>query len=174
MKKVANLLNENSVHGSVVAISGHGVLLLGSSGSGKSDLALRLIDSGAVLVADDRVLLEPQGGSLIASTPEKLQGLLEIRGAGVYELPHEQWIPLKLVVKLVPPGQGVPRYPEEEAYTLFGIDVPVIYTSVTHASAPAMIRAVLNHPRIETLVKERVQEEAGSHSRGRAAKNRRQ
>lgn len=172
MKKLANLLNENSIHGSVIAVGGHGVLLLGPSGSGKSDMALRLIDSGAVLVADDRVMLEPQGGHLIASAPEKLRGLIEIRGAGVYELPHEQWIPLRLVVKLVPAGQGVPRYPEEESFTLFGIDVPVIYTSVSHASAPATIRAVLNHPRIETLVKAETHELPKS--RGRASNNRKQ
>jgi HPr Serine kinase C-terminal domain len=71
------------VHGTVVAIDGGGVLLRGPSGRGKSDLALRLIDAGARLVADDQVLLQRSGMQVLARAPAVLAGLLEIRGVGI-------------------------------------------------------------------------------------------
>lgn len=70
------------VHASCVAIGGRGVLLVGPSGSGKSDLALRLIDGGAELVADDRVALRLADGRPVADAPPALAGLLEIREIG--------------------------------------------------------------------------------------------
>ena len=74
---------DQQVHGTCIAIDGAGVLLRGPSGCGKSDLALRLIDGGAVLVADDRVSLEARAGDLVASAPDALAGLLEVRGVGI-------------------------------------------------------------------------------------------
>ncbi len=84
------------IHGSCVARDGAGVLLLGPSGSGKSDLALRLIDRGFVLVADDRV--EIAAG--IARPPPELAGLIEIRGLGIARLSHAPDARLALVVEL--------------------------------------------------------------------------
>ncbi len=71
------------VHATAVAIEGEAVLLRGPSGSGKSDLALRLIDGGAQLVADDQTLLRRAGGRVLASAPPAIAGLLEVRGVGV-------------------------------------------------------------------------------------------
>ena len=75
------------IHASCVELAGAGILLRGPSGSGKSDLALRLIDSGARLVADDRTDLVVEDGRLIASSPAPIAGKLEVRGVGILALP---------------------------------------------------------------------------------------
>ncbi|WP_040850329.1 HPr kinase/phosphorylase, partial [Nitrospirillum viridazoti] len=73
------------VHATCVSVGGAGVLLRGASGSGKSDLALRLVDAGALLVADDQVALaaDPTATLLTATAPERLAGLIEVRGLGI-------------------------------------------------------------------------------------------
>ncbi|MFZ9450406.1 MAG: HPr kinase/phosphorylase [Alphaproteobacteria bacterium] len=75
------------VHATCVAIDGAGILLRGPSGAGKSDLALRLVDGGAALVADDRVDLRRRGTCLVASPPAPLRGLVEARGVGILRVP---------------------------------------------------------------------------------------
>ena len=77
----------SQVHGTCVAVAGVGVLLRGPPGSGKSDLALRLIDRGAELVADDRVTLRREDDGIVASAPASLAGLIEVRGVGVARVP---------------------------------------------------------------------------------------
>ncbi|HSG33385.1 MAG TPA: HPr kinase/phosphatase C-terminal domain-containing protein [Sphingomonadaceae bacterium] len=72
---------------SCVAIGGRGILIEGEPGSGKSSLALALIDRGAELVGDDGVLLENRNGTLWASPPPTIAGKLEIRNVGIVELP---------------------------------------------------------------------------------------
>ena len=67
------------LHATCVAINDQGVLLVGPSGVGKSDLALRLIDGGAELVSDDQTKVCLEKGKLLASPPDKLAGMLEIR-----------------------------------------------------------------------------------------------
>src|ERR687898_3364772 len=76
------------LHATCVELSGTGVVLLGASGCGKSDLALRLIDRGARLVADDLVTVERHGRRLIARAPEAIAGLMEVRGLGIMRLDH--------------------------------------------------------------------------------------
>ena len=92
-----------------------GILLKGPSGSGKSDLALRLIGGGGTLVADDRTEVFLDGTALAARAPGALAGLLEIRGAGIVELPHAATAHIFLVVELVHPAQIV-RLPEPNRY----------------------------------------------------------
>lgn len=84
------------LHATCVEWFGLGVLIRGKSGAGKSDLALRLIDAGAALVADDQVLLE----NGIASAPARLQGLLEVRGFGIVKLPFAETTAIALTVDL--------------------------------------------------------------------------
>ena len=79
-----------NIHASCVAIGGKGVLILGDSGAGKSDLALRLIDDGAKLVADDRTELYAARGTLCARAPKSIAGLIEVRGLGIIALPLPQ------------------------------------------------------------------------------------
>ncbi|HEX3652222.1 MAG TPA: hypothetical protein VHU18_05290 [Rhizomicrobium sp.] len=92
-----------------------GILLKGPTGSGKSSLALRLVDRGGTLVADDRVDLFLDGTTLAARAPRALAGLLEIRGVGIVELPHAPSAHIALVVELVELGL-VARLPEPERY----------------------------------------------------------
>lgn len=91
-----------------------GVLLLGDSGAGKSDLALRLIEQGCLLVSDDRTELFVEGGKLKARAPAALAGLIEVRGLGILSLPYEKSAEVVLAVQLA--AGAVPRLPEPAHY----------------------------------------------------------
>jgi hypothetical protein len=91
-----------------------GVLLLGGSGAGKSDLALRLIGRGARLVADDRTELRCEDGHLVARAPSRIAGLIEIRGVGISRMPHAARARIVLVVDL---SAKVVRLPGRQFYT---------------------------------------------------------
>src|SRR5690606_18170052 len=73
------------IHATCVVIGEIGVILRGPSGSGKSDLALRLVDTGGLLVADDQVFLSVENGALVARAPPTISGKLEVRGLGIVE-----------------------------------------------------------------------------------------
>ncbi len=130
------------VHGSAVSIDGAGVLITGNSGSGKSDLTLRLIDEGAALIADDRVDVRVLDRSLLAAAPETIAGLLEVRGVCIVELSHLNDVPLQLVIDLAPPAE-IERLPEPAATTILGIDLPLVRLNPFEASAPAKVRMAL-------------------------------
>ncbi len=132
----------DQIHASAVAVDGKGVLLLGSSGAGKSDLALRLIDEGAVLIADDRVDVAVADANVSLSPPEALAGLLEVRGIGIVRRPHETKVSLSLVVDLVKP-EDVERLPERLTAAFMGVTVRRIALDPFQASAPAKIRLAL-------------------------------
>jgi HPr kinase/phosphorylase len=118
------------------------VLLRGPSGSGKSDLALRLIDQGAVLEADDRVLLARDGDRLIASPPGILAGLLEVRGLGILKFPHRPQAPVGLVVDLAEPSL-VERLPESATVDLLGVSLPLRVLSAFEPSAHTKVRLAM-------------------------------
>ncbi|HEV2652104.1 MAG TPA: HPr kinase/phosphatase C-terminal domain-containing protein [Rhizomicrobium sp.] len=131
-----------NIHATCVKLaSGAGVLLMGPSGSGKSDLAIRLIDGGAVLVADDRCDLSVEGNSLIARPPTILAGLIELRGVGIITIPYAELVAVSLVVELVPRADVV-RLPEPEQFTQLGIGVRSVRLHAFDASTPAKIRAL--------------------------------
>lgn len=131
-----------TVWGTTVAIDGRAVLLRGPSGAGKSDVALRLIDAGAGLVADDRTELVREGDRLVARAPEALRNRLEVRGIGIVTIGSVARAPLVLAVDLVPPEQ-VPRLPDPGRWTHAGVSIPLIMLAAFEASTPAKIRLAL-------------------------------
>jgi len=122
-----------------------GVLLIGRSGSGKSDLALRLIAAGAELVADDRTDLFVRRGRLFATAPRRLAGLMEIRGVGIVSLPHAKVTRIVLVARLGKSGARMPAHrlwrPPAALGLLAKAAPPIISLSPLEASAPAKLAA---------------------------------
>jgi HPr kinase/phosphorylase len=131
-----------TVHGTAVEIEGAGILLRGPSGSGKSDLALRLIDGGATLVADDRVVLSRRAGRVLAGAPDTIAGKMEVRGLGIVSLPSSGPSPLRLVVDLTPPHE-IERLPKAAETVLLGVALPVMHLAPFEPSAPAKLRLAL-------------------------------
>jgi serine kinase of HPr protein (carbohydrate metabolism regulator) len=130
------------VHATTVEIGGQGVLIRGPSGSGKSDLALRLIDGGAQLVADDQTELIVQEARLMARAPETICGLLEVRGLGILRLPHAGGVPLALVVDLVE-AAAIERLPEPCWTDILGATVQRMDLAPFEASAAAKVRLAM-------------------------------
>ena len=136
------------LHATCVALDGRGVLLRGPSGSGKSDLALRLIDEGALLVADDQtevrreVGLEGLPGRLLAQAPETIAGRLEVRGLGIVAQPALATAPVALVVDLVRAAE-VERLPEDRVELQLAEEGPAIALDPFAASAVAKVRLAL-------------------------------
>ncbi len=129
-------------HASCVAVDGAGVLLRGPSGCGKSDLCLRLIDDGAVLVADDQVLLARGENGLVATCPPAISGRLEVRGLGIVPVPSTERAAVLLVVDLVPAAQ-VERLPPPRRCSVDDVDLPLIELAPFESSAPAKVRLAL-------------------------------
>ena len=105
-----------------VSLEGRGLMIEGPPGSGKSTLALMLIDRGAVLVGDDGVELERRDGAIWAHPAPSIRGLLEIRGAGIVQMPVVS-ARLSLVLKL---DSNAPRLPEVAQRILDDIALPLI------------------------------------------------
>jgi HPr kinase/phosphorylase len=127
------------VHATAVAIEGEAILLRGPSGSGKSDLALRLIDGGAQLVSDDQTVLRRAGDQVMASAPPAIAGLLEVRGVGLVKIEAAGGVPLVLIADLIL-SDKVERMPEPRFEVLLGLSLPVIELAPFEASAPAKLR----------------------------------
>jgi HPr kinase/phosphorylase len=130
------------VHGTAIALGGEGILLRGPSGAGKSDLALRLIDQGARLVADDQTELRREGSDIIMCAPAAIAGRIEVRGLGIVDLPHLASASLRLVVDLMLPLE-IERMPAARECTFLGCAVPVVGLAPFEASAPAKLRFAL-------------------------------
>ncbi|MBM3489218.1 MAG: hypothetical protein FJX68_02030 [Alphaproteobacteria bacterium] len=134
------------VHATCVELDGIGLLLRGPSGAGKSDLALRLIDAGAGLVADDQVELRVRGGLLWAAAPPALAGLLEVRGLGLARLAARPAAVVQLAIDLVPDGD-LERLPGPGRLELLAIALPLYRLCAWQASAPAKVRLLVRNCR---------------------------
>ncbi len=132
----------NQLHATAVALDGRGVLLLGPSGVGKSDLALRLLDRGAKFIADDRVDLVRRDDCVMMNAPEPIAGLFEVRGLGIVNFPSVD-APLTLAVELVP-GNDVERLPEPDAELFCGLAIPLLRLNPFELSAPIKIELALS------------------------------
>jgi len=130
------------VHASAVVVEGVGVLIQGPSGSGKSDLALRLVDGGGLLISDDQVDLAAEGGHLIARAPATIAGLIEARGIGIRRVSATPAARLSFALDLVRDGQGVERLPEPAHATYLGIDLPLWRLAAFEVSTAAKVRLI--------------------------------
>ena len=130
------------IHATCVAVAGKGVVIRGLPGAGKSDLALRLIDGGADLVADDICDLITENGRVIAAAPPSIAGKIELRGFGIVDQPHLPSAPVALVVDLMPQAE-IERLPDETVCTLEEVRVPHLALDAFTASAAAKVRLVL-------------------------------
>jgi serine kinase of HPr protein (carbohydrate metabolism regulator) len=135
-------LSSENLHASTVALNGRAVLIAGPSGSGKSDLALRLLDRGFTLVSDDRTIIRKEGERLIASAPETIKGKLEVRGVGIVDVETVADVPIALVVELTCDVQRMPDDSRERQ--ILGAGIPLVNIDAMTASAPSKVAMALD------------------------------
>jgi len=141
-------MNLKRIHSTSVVIDDNGVLILGDSGSGKSDLALRLIDNGATLISDDISICRKNLNNIYLYCPPEIKGLLEVREIGIITVPFVERIKLRLVVNLKSINNE--RFPKDSSYRILGIKIPIINIEGKNSSAVAKIKVKLNEIR-ETI-----------------------
>ena len=141
-------MNLKRMHSTSVVIDDNGVLILGDSGSGKSDLALRLIDNGATLISDDISICRKNSNNIYLYCPPEIKGLLEVREIGIITVPFVERIKLRLVVNLK--SNNNERFPKDSSFRILGIKIPIINIEGKNSSAVAKIKVKLNEIR-ETI-----------------------
>jgi serine kinase of HPr protein (carbohydrate metabolism regulator) len=135
-------LSSETIHASTVAIDSRAVLIVGPSGSGKSDLALRLLDRGFVLVSDDQTIIKRNGSRLVASAPPTIRGKLEIRGVGIITMDQVDDQPVAMLVEL---RSDIQRLPDDSRVRpVMGVPVPMISIDAKSASAASKVALALD------------------------------
>jgi serine kinase of HPr protein (carbohydrate metabolism regulator) len=138
-----------TIHASAVLVGAQAVLIRGPAGSGKSRLVLSLLNASAAgllpfarLVGDDRVILEARHGRLLASPPNALAGLLEVRGLGLRRVPYEGLAAVGWVVDLA--ASGAERLPllEDRTTTIEGVILPRVAIHACAEPAPVLLAAL--------------------------------
>ena len=135
-------LSAETIHASTVALDGRAVLITGPSGSGKSDLALRLLERGFTLVSDDQTIVRRDGERLLASAPPQIAGKLEIRGIGIVEMERASDVPVALLVELTSDIQRLPDDSRERP--ILGARLPLISIDAMTASAASKVGLALD------------------------------
>src|SRR6185369_8707322 len=135
-------LSAETLHASTVAKDGRAVLITGPSGSGKSDLALRLIDRGFTLVSDDQTIIRRDDERLIASAPPNIAGKLEMRGVGIVDMETAKDVPVALLVDLASDIQRLPDVDRKQA--ILGIEIPLVSIDAMAASAASKVALALD------------------------------
>jgi HPr kinase/phosphorylase len=138
-----------TIHASAVLVGARAVLIRGPAGAGKSRLALMLVQAAAPrgplifarLLADDRVHVAAAHGRLLARAPPALAGLIEVRGLGIYHVPHEAVAVISLVVDL---GAAAQRLPEPAAVqtVIEGITLPRLAVAAPGEAFPLILAAL--------------------------------
>ena len=138
----SRLLSSETIHASTVASDGRAVLIAGPSGSGKSDLALRLLDRGFTLVSDDQTIVRREGDRRVASAPPTIKGKLEIRGIGIVEMDTVDDIPVALFVELT---SEIMRLPDDRRERpVLGVNLPLVSVDALTASAASKVALALD------------------------------
>lgn len=138
------MVERTIMHATLIVLNGKGILLTGKSGSGKSDLALRLIENkGAELVADDAVELGTRDGNLIGKAPENLAGLLEVRGVGIVNYPYKKEATVDLIAVLSENSEKLERLPLLQKEVILGLEINKIDLYAKENSAPDKIVVAL-------------------------------
>jgi HPr kinase/phosphorylase len=130
------------IHATCIAIDEIGVLIRGPSGAGKSDLALRLIDNGAKLVADDYCETKVTDGALFVAAPANIAGKIEMRGCGIVDLPFHEAVLVGLVVDLMA-EKDIERIPETISCIIDGVTLAKLTVDAFSASAAAKVRIMI-------------------------------
>lgn len=130
------------VHASCVEYLSKGILIQGASGAGKSDLALRIIDAGGILISDDYVEVVSVENNLIAHTAPNIEGMIEVRGVGLVNVAFTNSHKLDLVLELCAPTK-IDRLPEEKYFEQDGVCVPLYQFDAFSASALAKINLLI-------------------------------
>ena len=130
------------LHATSVAMEDNGVAIFGDPGSGKSDLALRLIDSGATLISDDITVFSKLEKNINLFGIENTKGLLEVREVGIITVPYIEGIKLKLVVRLT--DKLIERIPKKNQINLLGLKFPKLEINGKNSSSVAKIKVKLN------------------------------
>ncbi len=145
-----------NIHGTAVAIDGKAVLLRGQPGSGKSDLALKLINDGATLISDDQVLVKKVKNTLFLSAPDSIANLLEIRGLGIVYFDRLDDVPLVLIIDLLSDKMSE-RLPEPCVGEIEGCKFPYLKLDAKRESLHIIVKlamAKLNGERDDLPMKE--------------------
>jgi serine kinase of HPr protein (carbohydrate metabolism regulator) len=130
------------LHATSVAIEDNGVAIFGDPGSGKSDLALRLIDTGATLISDDITVFSKLEKNINLFGIENTKGLLEVREVGIITVPYVEGIKLKLVVRLT--DKVIERIPKKNQINLLGLKFPKLEINGKNSSSVAKVKVKLN------------------------------
>ena len=130
------------LHATSVAIEDNGLAIFGDPGSGKSDLALRLIDSGATLISDDVTVFSKLEKNINLFGIENTKGLLEVREVGIITVPYVEGIKLKLVVRLT--DKVIERIPKKNQINLLGLKFPKLEINGKNPSSVAKVKVKLN------------------------------
>jgi serine kinase of HPr protein (carbohydrate metabolism regulator) len=134
----------DTIHASAALFAGQGVLILGASGSGKSSLLLALLAAGGTLVADDRVITAVVDCRLVASPPDSLAGLMEVRGVGIVRRPFVASVAIDLAVELRAAAE-CPRLPDgdDARIVIAGIALPRVFVASGAPDGAARVAAAL-------------------------------
>ena len=122
-----------------------GALIEGPTGVGKSDLAMRALESGFRLVSDDRTLVWASGGEVYGRAPGALFGLIEVRGHGIMAESPLAFARVALRARCVPDGIPIERLPDPAAELIAGIALPSLALRPREPSAPAKLRRAIEY-----------------------------
>ncbi len=138
-------MKSKKFHSTSVVIEDCGIMIVGDSGCGKSDLALRLIDSGATLISDDVTICKKRINGIFLYSPKETKGLLEVREIGIITVPFIENVKLSLLVELI--DKEGERMPEKKKKILLGVKIPKIQIFGKNPSSVAKVKFKLNEVR---------------------------